>query len=69
MVAFLRKSLPLERNKVAECERERGFKHMISERMRRQRQRQCCSNLHSVLPQGTKVCIYIQTIFAYISEF
>jgi hypothetical protein len=67
MVAFLRKSLPLERNKVAECERERGFKHMISERMRRQRQRQCCSNLHSVLPKGTKVCIYIQTIFAYIS--
>jgi hypothetical protein len=54
MVAFLRKSLPLERNKVAECERERGFKHMISERMRRQRQRQCCSNLHSVLPHGTK---------------
>lgn len=58
MVAFLRKSLPLERNKAAEFERERGFKHMISERMRRQRQRQCCSNLHSVLPHGTKVKIY-----------
>ncbi|XP_045815050.1 transcription factor bHLH92 [Trifolium pratense] len=54
MVAFLKKSLPLEKNKVAECERERGFKHMISERMRRQKQRQCCSNLHSVLPKGTK---------------
>ncbi|XP_024642442.1 transcription factor bHLH92 isoform X2 [Medicago truncatula] len=54
MIAFLRKSLPLERNKVAECERERGFKHMISERMRRQRQRQCCFNLHAVLPHGTK---------------
>ncbi|CAI8601799.1 unnamed protein product [Vicia faba] len=54
MFAFLRKSLPVERNKAAECERERGFKHMISERMRRQRQRQCCINLHSVLPHGTK---------------
>lgn len=61
MFAFLRKSLPVERSKVADCERERGFKHMISERMRRQRQRQCCLNLHSVLPHGTKVNIYIKT--------
>ncbi|XP_073223247.1 transcription factor bHLH92 isoform X2 [Cicer arietinum] len=54
MVAFLRKKVALERNKAVECERERGYKHMISERMRRQRQRQCCLNLHSVLPHGTK---------------
>lgn len=58
MIAFLRKSTcsPVERNnKVAEFERDRSFRHMISERMRRQRQRQCCLDLHSVLPHGTKV--------------
>lgn len=58
MIEFLRKSCPVKRNKVAEYERERGFRHMISERMRRQRQRQYCLDLHSVLPQGTKVNKY-----------
>ncbi|XP_020235961.1 transcription factor bHLH92 isoform X2 [Cajanus cajan] len=56
MLAFLRKSWPVERNRVDEIEneRERGFRHMINERMRRQRQRQCCLALHSMLPHGTK---------------
>ncbi|KAK7243173.1 hypothetical protein RIF29_37961 [Crotalaria pallida] len=55
MIAFLKKSLPVERNKVAEeYEKERCFRHMINERMRRQRQREGCLALHSILPRGTK---------------
>ncbi|XP_027935620.1 transcription factor bHLH92 [Vigna unguiculata] len=54
MLAFLRKSSPVERNNVEENERDRSFRHMINERMRRQRQRQCCLALHSILPHGTK---------------
>ncbi|OIW20485.1 hypothetical protein TanjilG_11888 [Lupinus angustifolius] len=55
MIAFLKKKgLTVERNKVAECEKERCFRHMINERMRRQRQRECCLALHSILPHGTK---------------
>ncbi|KAK7345947.1 hypothetical protein VNO77_16563 [Canavalia gladiata] len=55
MLSFLRKSCPVERNnKIAEHERDRSFRHMINERMRRQRQRQCCLALHSLLPHGTK---------------
>jgi len=55
MLAFLRKSFPLERNNVQENERDRSFRHMINERTRRRRQRQCCLALHSILPHGTKV--------------
>ncbi|CAJ1966966.1 unnamed protein product [Sphenostylis stenocarpa] len=54
MLAFLRKSFPVERNNVEENERDRNFRHMINERMRRRRQRQCCLALHSILPHGTK---------------
>ncbi|XP_027367396.1 transcription factor bHLH92 [Abrus precatorius] len=54
MIAFLRKSLTAESNTGAEHERERCFRHMINERMRRQRQRQCCLALHALLPHGTK---------------
>ncbi|KAE9617676.1 putative transcription factor bHLH family [Lupinus albus] len=54
MIAFLKKGLPVEKNKVAEYEKERCFRHMINERMRRQRQRECCLALHSILPHGTK---------------
>ncbi|TKY53814.1 Transcription factor bHLH92 [Spatholobus suberectus] len=54
MLAFLRKSWPVERNNAEENERDHSFRHMINERMRRQRQRHCCLALHSVLPHGTK---------------
>ncbi|XP_028804341.1 transcription factor bHLH92-like [Neltuma alba] len=53
MIDYLN-SCPAERGNMAEYERERGFRHMINERMRRQRQRQCCLALHSILPFGTK---------------
>lgn len=58
MLAFLRKSSHVERNNVEESERDRSFRNMINERMRRQRQRQCCLALHSILPHGTKVYRY-----------
>ncbi|KAJ1431599.1 Myc-type, basic helix-loop-helix [Sesbania bispinosa] len=55
MLAFLRKNKPVvEKDNVAEHERERCFRHMINERTRRQRQRQYCLNLHSMLPHGSK---------------
>lgn len=40
-------------------ERKRCQRHMISERMRREKQKQCYLALHSLLPSGTKVYIYI----------
>ncbi|RDX57644.1 Transcription factor bHLH92, partial [Mucuna pruriens] len=55
MLAFLRKSWHVERNNVEESERDRNFRHMINERMRRHRHRQCCLALHSMLPHGTKM--------------
>lgn len=39
-----------------ESEKERSRLHMISERMRREKQRQSYLGLHSLLPSGTKVC-------------
>lgn len=54
MIDYLTRTCPAERSNMAEYERERGFRHMINERMRRQRQRQCCLALHSILPFGTK---------------
>ncbi|GMH28501.1 hypothetical protein Nepgr_030344 [Nepenthes gracilis] len=35
-------------------ERERCYKHMMNERKRRKKQRDCYLALHSILPQGTK---------------
>ncbi|KAK4266092.1 hypothetical protein QN277_027063 [Acacia crassicarpa] len=54
MIDYLTRTCSAERNNMAEYERDRGFRHMINERMRRQRQRQCCLALHSILPFGTK---------------
>ncbi|KAJ7954776.1 transcription factor bHLH92-like [Quillaja saponaria] len=51
MVEFLRRSRP---KVTTEHEKERCFRHMINERMRRQRQKQSCLALHSLLPFGTK---------------
>lgn len=39
----------------AEQEKERSFRHMMSERMRREKQKQSYVALHSLLPLGTKV--------------
>ncbi|KAI4345754.1 hypothetical protein L6164_012851 [Bauhinia variegata] len=49
-----RNSCQIQRTETEEYERERATGHVINERMRRYRQRQCCIALHSMLPQGTK---------------
>lgn len=63
MIDYMRSSSPAERSNMAEYERERGFRHMINERMRRHRQRQCCLALHSILPFGTKVFRKLLNLF------
>lgn len=40
---------------VEEYEKERSFRHMMSERMRREKQKNGYLALHSMLPIGTKV--------------
>ncbi|GMY27244.1 transcription factor bHLH92 [Fagus crenata] len=53
MIEFLRKSWK-PRIENQEYEKERGFRHMMNERMRRERQKQSYMSLYSMLPFGTK---------------
>ncbi|GAV69606.1 HLH domain-containing protein [Cephalotus follicularis] len=54
MVKFLRRSWPAVRTETGETKRERSIRHMVNERMRREKLRNSYSALHSVLPPGTK---------------
>ncbi|XP_004288441.1 PREDICTED: transcription factor bHLH92 [Fragaria vesca subsp. vesca] len=58
MVQFLRNSCPSSTAKTDAGEKEhgkeKGFRHMINERMRREKQKQGYFALHSLLPNGTK---------------
>ncbi|KAG2728063.1 hypothetical protein I3843_01G183000 [Carya illinoinensis] len=53
MMKFLTRSWH-PRIEIQEHEKERGFRHMMNERMRREKQRQSYMALHSMLPFGTK---------------
>ncbi|XVF66557.1 hypothetical protein PTKIN_Ptkin10aG0046400 [Pterospermum kingtungense] len=52
MIEFLRKSWITKTDETKE--KERCFRHMMNERMRREKQKQCYFALHSKLPLGTK---------------
>ncbi|KAF5950742.1 hypothetical protein HYC85_012735 [Camellia sinensis] len=53
MIEFLRKNWsPMTESK--DSDRERSYRHMINERLRRERQKHSYSGLHSLLPPGTK---------------
>ncbi|KAI8011263.1 Transcription factor bHLH92 [Camellia lanceoleosa] len=53
MIEFLRKNWsPMMESK--DSDRERSYRHMINERMRRERQKHSYSGLRSLLPPGTK---------------
>lgn len=54
MIEFLRRSWN-PRVETEEHEKERGFRHMMNERLRREKQKQSYMSLHSMLPFGTKV--------------
>ncbi|KAL2469783.1 Transcription factor bHLH [Abeliophyllum distichum] len=55
MIEFLKKtSTGMRVETTIETERERSHKHMISERMRREKHNQCYLALHKLLPLGTK---------------
>lgn len=54
VLEFARRSWP-ESARNQELVTERGYRHMMSERMRREKQKQSYSALHSLLPRGTKV--------------
>lgn len=53
MIQFLRKIQPAKMEH-PELDSERGHRHVINERMRRERERQNYLALHSILPPGTK---------------
>ncbi|XVE65906.1 hypothetical protein DITRI_Ditri08aG0037400 [Diplodiscus trichospermus] len=53
MIEFLRKSWATQIES-KDSEKERCFRHMMNERMRRAKQKQSYSTLHSMLPLGTK---------------
>jgi hypothetical protein len=54
MIDFLRRSWH-PRIETEEPEKERCFRHMMNERLRREKQKQSYMALHSMLPFGTKV--------------
>ncbi|XP_030534018.1 transcription factor bHLH92 [Rhodamnia argentea] len=69
MVEFLRRSWA-EPSRTQEFERERSTRHMMNERMRRERQKHSYSALHAVLPLGTKndKNSIVQTAYMRIKE-
>lgn len=66
MVQFLRKSCAPSTARIETGEnkntKEKGFCHMINERMRRAKQKQSYLALHSLLPNGTKVTNYSHSL-------
>ena len=54
MIEFLRRNCNPPATTESD-ERERGYRHMINERMRREKEKHSYSALHSLLPPGTKV--------------
>ncbi|PPR91275.1 hypothetical protein GOBAR_AA29411 [Gossypium barbadense] len=53
MIGFLKKSWPAT-VETKDGEKERCFRHMMNERIRREKQKRSYSALHSMLPLGTK---------------
>ncbi|XVF38354.1 hypothetical protein REPUB_Repub20aG0094200 [Reevesia pubescens] len=53
MIEFLRKSWPTT-TETKDTKKERCFRHMMNERMRREKQKKSYFDLHSMLPLGTK---------------
>ncbi|XP_022760228.1 transcription factor bHLH92-like [Durio zibethinus] len=53
MIEFLRQSWPTTTG-IKDTEKERCFRHMMNERMRRDKQKKSYFALHSMLPLGTK---------------
>ncbi|XP_021291329.1 transcription factor bHLH92 [Herrania umbratica] len=53
MIEFLMKSWPTTRE-TRDTEKDRCFRHMMNERMRREKQKRSYFSLHSMLPLGTK---------------
>ncbi|GFZ08776.1 hypothetical protein Acr_20g0005840 [Actinidia rufa] len=58
MIEFMRRNWnpPATTERTEIDEREKGFRHMINERMRREKEKHSYSALHSLLPPGTKRC-------------
>ncbi|KAF3456865.1 hypothetical protein FNV43_RR01519 [Rhamnella rubrinervis] len=54
MIEFLRRSWPGRVGNGLELEKEKCYRHMMSERMRREKEKQGFSALHAMLPMGTK---------------
>ncbi|KAM3356495.1 hypothetical protein P3S68_023209 [Capsicum galapagoense] len=54
VMEFLKKNW-ISKNGQVKMEKEKGHKHMIKERIRREKQKQSYSALHKLLPMGTKV--------------
>jgi hypothetical protein len=68
MMEFLRRSWH-PRVETEEPEKERCFRHMMNERVRRERQKQSYMTLHSMLPFGTKVRGFCKSASLFFSFF
>ncbi|KAL8162768.1 hypothetical protein V2J09_014257 [Rumex salicifolius] len=53
MIEFARKDW-IKKTEMREPEKQRSLKHVMNERMRRERERQSFSDLHSILPPGVR---------------
>lgn len=68
MREFLIKSMSTTNQEMNDySEKERGRRHMLSERMRREKQKHNYMRLHSLLPCGTKVCEFL--LGTFLREF
>lgn len=57
VMEFLKTTWSLKHGQ-GKIEREKVHKHMIQERIRREKQKQSYLNLHKLLPMGTKVSVF-----------
>ncbi|GAA0148826.1 hypothetical protein LIER_08162 [Lithospermum erythrorhizon] len=65
MIEFLKKSWePQVSNAGISNEKERAYKHMINERMRRDKEKKNYQALHKILPLGTKVSLMGTSFFS-----
>ncbi|KAF9619115.1 hypothetical protein IFM89_005129 [Coptis chinensis] len=55
MIEFLRAHPTKRTEERQEDDNDRSYRHMINERLRREKQKQTYDSLHSLLPRGTKI--------------
>lgn len=65
MIELLRKRARTGRSDDADDGNDRSYRHMINERQRREKMKLSYSELHGLLPPGSKVPIFLFTFFFF----